>query len=587
MEIKFSEILAKNDTLKKEVEMLQTMDIVVLSNITVSQFPPILEYTLRKEGVNANVKVANYDNILQDSKSIKSTEIPIIFWEVCNVIESIPYMIELENEEFYNAVFEKISSEIHLLINNLSKISLVFFNSFNHLPFSSTSVNQTRFQKLCEDLNDFLKKAKTKNIILIDIDKPFFQLGLNNVIDWRGFYLTKSLYKIAFFQSYAEFISPYFLSISAKSKKVLVFDCDNTLWKGIVGEDGYENIALSPKDKGGIYFRDVHLIAKRLLQQGVVFCLSSKNNFKDVEEAFSKRSNDLVLNFDDFVIKKINWNDKSSNIKEIAKELNVGEDSIIFVDDSSFEINLVNEILPEVTTFQVPKYSFEYPFQFSKLKELFFSLSLTNEDAQKSKMYIQNQLRENEKNIFSNIDDYLNSLNIQLEISINSVRNLERVTQLINKTNQFNLTTKRYLIGQVEKFYLSEEFDVVDLSVSDKYGDSGLTGVAIIKKSDSIAEIDTLLLSCRILGRQIENAFISEIVKYLFDEGVIEIKGSYKKTLKNVQVELFFEENGFSLVNNFGTEKSYVLNQSLFKNNKQINKQNNIHKIIWKRDLDK
>ena len=212
------------------------------------------------------------------------------------------------------------------------------------MPFSSTSVNQTKFQKLCEDLNDFLKKARTKNIILIDIDKPFFQLGLSNVIDWRGFYSTKSLYKTAFFQSYADFISPYFLAISAKSKKVLVFDCDNTLWKGVIGEDGMEGIDMSPTSKSGKFYHLVQRIAVFLSKRGVIVGLCSKNNEQDVLDAL-RNHKDMILKEDHIVIKKINWENKADNLRAIASELNIGIDSLVFVDDSNFEINLIKLLL--------------------------------------------------------------------------------------------------------------------------------------------------------------------------------------------------------------------------------------------------
>ncbi|MHA8054519.1 HAD-IIIC family phosphatase [Aquirufa nivalisilvae] len=583
MEMKFSEIIAKNTLIKKDVESLQSLDIVVLANISLTQLPPIMEYCLRKEGINANIQVGNYDNILQDSVLIKPSEIPLIFWELSNVIESLPYTIEIENDEFFNFVLEKISSEIKLLINNLKETPLVFFNRFTHLPFSVFTLKEDKFQKLCAVLNNLLESILTKNIILVDIEKPLFQLGITNSVDWRGYYTTKTLYKTDFLQSYSDFIKPYFLAIRSKTKKVLVLDCDNTYWNGVVGEDGYNNVALSSKDKKGIYFREVHLISKKLNQQGVILCLCSKNNYEDVEEVFLRRVEELIIPFDNFIIKKINWSDKSKNINEIAKELNVGKDSIVFIDDSSFEIHLINETLPEVTTFQVPSNLYEYPILFNKLKEYFFSFSLTKEDIEKSKMYIQNKIREQEKKSYNNIEEYLKSLKIQLNITVNSIENIERVTQLINKTNQFNLTTKRYQFSEVESFYLSKEFDLIDLKVNDKFGVSGLTGVCIIKYYNGHAEIDTLLLSCRILGRRIENAFLNEIIRYLVKKNVKKIKATYRKSIKNSQVEFFYENNGFSLVENSENEKSYMFNHKSFFNSKS----ENIIEILWNRDSNK
>jgi FkbH-like protein len=558
-DLSFLEILKENERLKNQLEDKPKVELRILSNITVNQLVPVLQYVLRDEGINAYVNIGEYDNIIQDSTTHPSDIIPVIFWELCNLKENFAYEIESENDTYFQNFIDKVQVELKILFNNLSSSGLVLFNKFSHIGFTSNNLRPSLFEKFVEILNSFLIENSPNNFLLIDIYKPVSQISINASFDWRGYYSSKSLYSISFFKAYAKFILPAIVSVSGKAKKVLVFDCDNTLWKGIVGEDGVNGIELSEKSHNGIFFKEVHLIAKNLVNKGVILGICSKNNDADVEEVFTSRP-DFKLGKDLLTIKRVNWDDKAANLSSMATELNVGIDSFVFVDDSEFEVNLVNSILPTVKTVIVPKKLYEYPGEINRIANLFFNLTLSNEDLNRTKMYQQEFERKKDLVAANNIDEYLASLQIKLQIENKSNESFERLVQLTQKTNQFNLTTKRYAIGDMQGFYDSKMYDVISLHVDDKFGSFGVTGLCIVRYEDSSAFIDTLLLSCRVLGRNIEVVFLNEIILMLKNKNISILKASYNKTPKNNQVEDFYEKLGFDLISANEHSKEYQLN---------------------------
>ncbi len=561
----FSEILKQNSILKTELANQEKVDFFILSNITLNQLAPILEYELRSSDINGFVKIGEYDNILQTSEIVHN-EIPIIFWELSNLKESFIYEIELFSEDIINKYVEKTIQELKILFNNLKNCKQVIFNKFSHITFTNSLLKKSNFENFVEKINNFLEENLPNNFILIDINKVIATLGVNNVINLRNYYLSKTLYTVDFFKEYAFYISPIILSIFGKSKKALIFDCDNTLWGGIVGEDGVNGIELSEISKKGIFYKEVQILAKSLSKRGIILGLCSKNNEIDVNEVFEFR-NDMQLSSSDISIKKINWNNKSSNLISIADELNIAIESIVFVDDSSFEIELIKENIPKIQTLQVPQELSTYATKMLKLTNLFYTNGFSKEDLDRTKMYQQNKERQNIKDKFENLEDYLESLDIIVEFTNKDLDSIDRIAQLTQKTNQFNLTTKRYSISEINRMFDSVKHDVVSINVSDKFGNSGLTGICIIEYTDEHACIDSFLMSCRILGRNIEKLFLSEIVKHINNKGFNFIYSTYKKTNKNVQTEFFYENNDFILIENINNTKKYKIETTKSKNN--------------------
>jgi FkbH-like protein len=270
---------------------------------------------------------------------------------------------------------------------------------------------------------------------------------------------------------------------------------------------------------------------------------------------------DMQLRDEHITINKSNWTDKATNLKEIAQELNIGLDSLVFVDDSSFEINLIREQLPEITVLQVPERLYEYPKMLRENSGLFYNLSLTAEDSKKIEMYKHLVKRESIKKEFTDIEDYLSSLELKITIFENDESIIPRMSQMSQKTNQFNLTTKRYTEGDIRNFIDDLDSNVYAFSVADKFGDSGVTGLCIVSdnSNNESAEIGTLLMSCRIIGRNIEYAFMDYIIGKTKEKRISAIKAKYVKTQKNEQVKEFYDKCGFKLVDGDESKINYAL----------------------------
>jgi FkbH-like protein len=382
--------------------------------------------------------------------------------------------------------------------------------------------------------------------------------GISSSIDLRYYFSSKALYTLDFFKSYCEFVLPVILSVRGKAKKALILDCDNTLWKGIIGEDGFDGIKMSGASKEGVPFEYVQSIAVNLSRKGVIIGLNSKNNAADVD-AVVLNHKDQVLKQENIVIKKVNWQDKVSNLKEIASDLNIGADSFIMVDDSDFEVNFIRESLPHVNVVQVPANGYLYPFELIAASQYFFNMNATAEDLKKGEMYKQQAERDNQKAEFENIEDYLKSLELTLTISENNTSHVERIAQLTQKTNQFNLTTQRYTETEISNFMQSGNHMVFVFALADKFGDYGITGIAIVelKKEKKVAVIDSMLMSCRVIGRNVEFAFLNHILKRIKEAGIETVTSSYNKTIKNDQVKDFYDKAHFKKVKSSDQEHLY------------------------------
>ena len=405
------------------------------------------------------------------------------------------------------------------------------------------------------------------NLLLVDINKVISETSVSVAYNRRQYYTSKSLYTPAFIIKYVEFILPAILSVNGLVKKALILDCDNTLWKGILGEDGIEQVKMT-LDDGGYYFEEVQHIIVSLAKKGVLICLCSKNNISDVDEIFNKRMK--ILTYEHIVAKKINWESKASNIKFLAQELNIGLDSMVFVDDSKFEINLISELLPQVKTFIVPEDISLYPQIMKDIVKEFFRLQNTSEDEQRIRMYQVEAERNNEKNNTGNIEQYIDSLNLEILVYKNNFEHLERIVQLCQKTNQFNISTKRYSETEIKNFLSQDEkYTILTFSVKDKYGEYGIVGLAIILYQDvNTAFIDTWLMSCRVMGRNIEYVIFDFIIKKLAEKNILDLHTVYSKTKKNIPVEGIFEKLGFSQNVNISndTDVSYHLDINTYKN---------------------
>jgi FkbH-like protein len=397
---------------------------------------------------------------------------------------------------------------------------------------------------MIEDYNREISKvaADCDNVYIFDYADTVANYGRKSWFDPVRAFSTKSSVSSKAISTLSTEISSYISALQKPRKKVLAVDFDNTIWGGIVGEDGPNGISV-----GGDYPGNAHSafqqFLKNLRASGVLLVAASKNDMSDARDAFQANET-MPLNWDDFASHQINWDYKYRNLQRAAEELNVGVDSFVFIDDSPIEIEMMRNFLPEVDAILMDG----SPATFSrKIIEsgVFDTVSITQEDLRRNKSYEAERKRSEHKNHAESIDQFLAELNLELTVNKTKTQNIERITQLISKTNQFNLTTKRYSIGEIHNFIADEIHTILSFSLKDKYDDYGIISVAILKKDGNATEIDSFLMSCRALGRNIETAILAVIEELAREAAASEIVGMYTPTKKNSLVSKFYESNGF------------------------------------------
>jgi FkbH-like protein len=423
------------------------------------------------------------------------------------------------------------------------------------IAFTITSLFKINFEngnfELKKAINNFnsslIELAKTHaNLKILDIED--FQKTANQpLLDWKYYYISQSLISPKLNSIFKNWFLQKLSAIKANRKKCLVLDLDNTLWGGILGEDGIEGIKIGDTYPG-LAFKDFQENILEATENGVILAVCSKNNEEDVSEVWEKHPFQ-VLKEKHFSAYRINWQDKATNIQEIADELNIGLDSFVFIDDNPIERERIKQMLPMVAVPDFPDQPTLMSAFFKDVYETYFQIhALTVEDKNKTQQYVSNAERSVFKKQFASVDDYLSSLEMELDVREANKFTIPRIAQMTIKTNQFNLTTPRYEEADIYSF-LQKNALIHCLSVKDKFGDNGITVASIISIQNEEAYIDSFLLSCRILGRYIENAYIDFLINLLFDKKIRTLKAKYIPTKKNRQTENFYEKNGFLLQN--------------------------------------
>ncbi|KYH34811.1 hypothetical protein CLTEP_12760 [Clostridium tepidiprofundi DSM 19306] len=476
----------------------------------------------------------------------------------------------LDGEELFKEINSvemcenEVKSYFDYIENSIkSNPSKIYFVSNIDLPHKKIqSLKETRVERFIEYLwykNLCRLNDEYDNFYIFDLKKIIEELGRNKFYSSKLWYLAGIKFSALGEKLIQKEIEKYIYAQKSK-KKALILDLDNTLWGGVIGEVGIEGVSLSDFKEGARY-RDFQKRIKEMKNLGVILMIVSKNNYEDAIEMFEKHPN-MVLSVEDFAAVKINWNLKSQNIIELSQELNIGLDSMVFIDDSPIERENVSSMVSQV---DVP----EFPSDTSKLEEFinkvyfeyFFTLNTLDEDKNKTKMYRENFEREKAKKNAISLSEFLQNLQTKIIVSKAGKDDVLRISQLTQKTNQFNLTTRRYSSNDIKKFINSSDYDVYVITVKDKFGDNGKVSVVIVKKDENkIAYLDTFLLSCRVMGRNIENDIISYIEEKLSKEGYRRLYAYYIPTLKNKPVENLFEKLGYTLIEKSSDEiKKYYI----------------------------
>jgi FkbH-like protein len=464
-----------------------------------------------------------------------------------------------EGEHKFIEKLNDYKQKLELVLLSCNPSSFVLLFTLTPISEFSFQTNKTKIKEAITAYNQNLSTIAVCRPLtkVIEFD-DFIKCTKNyEIIDWRYYFMYKTLINPGLSDCFSAWFRRQWLAIEGKRKKCIVLDLDNTLWGGVLGEDGIEGIKLGSSYPGNAFkaFQNMLLEASK---SGVLLVIVSKNNEDEVWEAIDKHP-DMILKKNHFVAWRINWKDKADNIRSIVEELNIGTDSLVFIDDSPIERNWIHTALPDVIVPDFPQSQYQLISFFQNVYNLYFQLyDLTSEDQEKVLQYKQNSLRKQSQVHFTKIEDYIGSLDIQIYLKEADKFTIPRIAQLTQKTNQFNLTTHRYTDSDISDF-ISSGHKVYSASVTDKFGDNGITAICIMKRiSTNRIEIDSYLLSCRILGRFIEYALIKKLMNLAFDDGINEIFASFIPTAKNGQTALFFDKLGFEVIENV-PHKKYLL----------------------------
>lgn len=385
------------------------------------------------------------------------------------------------------------------------------------------------------------------NLFICDIAELQNKFGRDRMFAPNTYTSTEMVFRMDVLPYVASRVMDIVCAIKGQFKKCLILDLDNTLWGGVIGDDGLEGIQLGHGLGIGKMFTEFQMWIKKLKQRGIIICVASKNNEETAKEPFEKHP-DMVLKLDDIAVFQANWETKVDNIRTIQQILNIGFDSMVFLDDNPFERNMVRENIPGITVPELPEFPEDY-LEYLYSLNLFETASYSNLDKDRTKQYQVEAQRVSLSKTFTNEAEFLKSLNMVSTVSGFTKFNTPRVAQLSQRSNQFNLRTVRYTDADIE--VLANDPDVIDLSftLEDKFGDNGLIAVVIMKPFDKeTLFVDTWLMSCRVLKRGMENFTLNTMVEVAKARGYKRIIGEYIPTPKNAMVAEHYPLLGFSRI---------------------------------------
>lgn len=578
-------ILKKKKSLKKELLSLDDSNfiskkIAILGGSTTTDIKLILELFLLNYGIKPEFYEAEYNQYYQelmfpnpelldfqpDIIYIHTTSRNIVDWPVVAASEKdIDEMLRREYEK-YVAMWDKAGASYNCVIiqNNFEYPDYRLMGNMDATDIHGR-VNYVIHLNML-----FSEYARAHdNFYIQDINYLSASYGLDKWSDPFYWHMYKYSPAVPAIPALASNLAHIIKALYGKNKKVMVLDMDNTLWGGVIGDDGVENIEIGQETSLGQVYAEFQAYLKAHLQIGVLLCVNSKN---DLENAVSglKRP-DSVLREEDFQIIKANWEPKNVNMKEIAAELNLMPESMVFVDDNPAEREIVRN---SISGCAVPE--IERPEYYMRVldKSGFFEVtSLSEDDLKRNEMYKKNIEREKEQNEFADYKEYLHSLNMKAKTKKFEPVYMSRIAQLTNKSNQFNLTTKRYTQAEIEETAANAEYITLYGKLEDKFGDNGVVSVVIGKTVDQILHIDLWIMSCRVLKRDMEYAMMDSLVSQCLKKGIREIRGYYYPTKKNGMVKDFYQKQGFEKIKEDtegNTEWSLPVNQFYEKKNHVI-----------------
>jgi FkbH-like protein len=532
--------------------------VAFLSSFTINGVEETLKVKCAEKKIECKTYLAGYNqyaqNILDDQSGLYkfSPDMTFLILDTRSALGDLFYFpYSISSSERTTFIETKLNELLNLIqiFTKKSNSKLVITN-FSIPTYSPYGIFETKeeygLRNMVIDLNNKLatKLTKIDSVYLYDFNSFITRFGENNVFDFKQYFFADIKIALDYIPHLINDFLGYIIAILGLGKRCIVLDLDNTLWGGVVGEDGFDGIKLGHGPPGNAY-QEFQRVLLSLYQRGILLAINSKNNPEDALKVITEHP-DMILKKEHFASIKINWNDKVVNMKEIAEELNFGLDYMAFFDDDPVNRELVRTRLPQILTVELPKDPSQYSKILQNMNE-FNTLKITEEDTNRGQMYLQQQQRKEFESSVTNLEDFLKELDLKISILPADQFTIPRISQLTLKTNQFNLTTKRYQEEEIQQLVKDDQVLIGCAQVEDKFGDNGITGVFIVKKDTPKQwTLDTFLLSCRVMGREVEKAILGHIVKKAKENGVEKIKAQYIPTPKNKPVENFLPSCGFT-----------------------------------------
>lgn len=535
----------------------QPVRIALLSSYVLDQLIPYLDFECRRASLTPEFYLAPFNQYTQEtlntSSSLYQFKAEIIF--IALALEDLfPEVTGYPSGDDLDKASKEIRKWVLRLIGELHERchALIVLHEFALMHRTPHGILDNRssngLARWIEDLNHILADD-------LRSQERAYLLPLNQVLSWVGKdqsnnpkmrYMASMRVGEAALPELARYSMRYVKPLKGLTRKCIVLDLDGTLWGGIVGELGVEGIHLGPTAPG-VEYMDFQKALLNLTRRGILLAVCSKNNPEDAMPVIRDHKY-MLLREEHFSAMRINWRNKAANLREIAQELNIGFDSIVFIDDSPTERELVRQLLPEVLTVELPTDPSRYRMTLEDMSD-FELLAITREDEKRGAQYQTMRKRAAVRNTTASLEEYLHSLDMKAEITLASSEALNRLVQMFNKTNQFNLTTRRYQMADMDSFLNSDKDLVYALQVSDRFGDHGLVGAAIIHEEGQRWRIDSLVMSCRVMGLSVERAFLHRIYDDARQAGITTLIGEFIPTKKNQPVKDFYHTHGFRLIN--------------------------------------
>lgn len=563
------ELMKKNKQIKRSLqeneESFLQKNIAILGGSTTSGIKETLELFLLNEKIKPDFYESEYEKYYEDAvfENNALVQFKPDFIYIHTTLENIKEkpLISDSPEE----IERKISREFLRLVQIWEALKLKYRAVIiqNNFPLPSErnlgnleQIDVHGYVYFILELNLKISKYIRENsgIKLNDLFMLSANIGLKNWYDANAWYSYKLAIAYEVIPDLAFNIAKIIKANLGKSKKCLILDLDNTLWGGIISEDGLEKIQIGKETALAESYTAFQEYILALKQRGVIIAVCSKNDKEIAEKGFLHP--DSVLRLEDIAIFKANWQEKHLNILAIAEELSIGLDSMVFVDDNPMERQIVRENLPMVIVPEIDSEDISSYIRIIDGAGYFEPDSISADDLIRNRNYNENIKRKEIEQKFLNYEDFLKSLEMEAEIEAFSEIALDRITQLINKTNQFNLTTRRYVYAEIEEIAKNKEYITLYGRLKDKFGEHGIVSILIGKKRDFYVDIDLWVMSCRVLKRDMELAVFDKLIHNLQDTNIKIVRGKYIKNNKNSMVAELYKELGFELIRKDG-ENTY------------------------------